>query len=288
MSECICGRPLKGDSICAGCSHKLQVALGNISSYWADLDTVRTRQTRYGGTGGGRGGDKPLPADLRFLDWDGDGTRLDETGRNTIGTWARVVIAERPVIYGPTHTACLHITCSQARRSRPPRSDVPAACRYLLGHVDWIRTQHWAPEILDELTDLENRLRSFVDRPRDSWYAGPCTGCERVLYAKVGVHEVTCKDCNLDFHVKDRRAYLLTTAEDMYVPASTLARAVSWLGEEPLTARRIRVWKHRDMIEVRAYVIPPGSVGPMCELRPLYRLGDAIDLMASAQRLKAG
>jgi len=282
---CACGRLADNAAICAGCTKALEIALGNISAYWADLDTVKGRQTRYGGTGGRSGAEKPLPVDLRFLGpWE-DGSMLQEACKNTIGTWARVAMEARPMLAGPTHTACLHVSCSIGRRSRWPADTVASCCLYLLGHADWIRTQHWAPEILDELDDLEAQLRRMVDRPADSWYAGPCTGCAKVMYVRVGAPEAACKDCNLTYPVKDRRAFLLKEAEEMLVPASLLARAVSWLGEDPLTSDKVRLWRFRGHLEVREYIIPPGQIGPVCELRPLYRLGDAIDLMA-ASRLK--
>lgn len=53
MSEaCPCGRPLSGSALCSTCHHSLQIALGDISSHWTDLDTVKARQTRYGASGG--------------------------------------------------------------------------------------------------------------------------------------------------------------------------------------------------------------------------------------------
>lgn len=299
--ECICGRPLAGDAICPGCSHGLQIALGNISSYWRDLDTVRARQTRYRDAGG-RKGEAPLALDARFgpPEWTEEtnpitgrtgwrqrtpeGTALLDVVRTTVVAWTRVVLAERPIFEGPTHPVCLHVSCARLNRSRPPADNIPSCCAYLLGHADWIRSQMWAPEILDELIDVEKQLKRMVDRPRESWYAGPCSDCEKVLYAEVGAFEVQCKDCNLAFPVKDRRAFLLKDAEDRLVPAALLARAVSWLGEDPLTSAKVRLWGHRKQITVREYVIPIGEVGPVCNLRPLYRLGDALDLMALGDR----
>jgi DNA-directed RNA polymerase subunit RPC12/RpoP len=280
VSTCGCGKPCDGSFICPSCSKAMEIALGNISAYWADLDTVKGRQTRYGGSGGGRGGEKPLPVDLRFLGAYEDGSRLQEQALVTIGVWGRIVMEERLELAGPTHDSCLHVSCSTYRRSRYPRGDVIAYCRYMLGHADWIRTQHWAPDILDEMDNLEAQLRRFVDRPRESWYAGPCAECGKALYAKVGEVEVTCKDCNHTCQVKDRRTVLLREAADKLVPAALIARAVSWLGEDPLTSAKVRLWGHRKQLQVREYVIPAGQVGPTCDLRPLYRLGDACDLLA--------
>lgn len=285
---CTCGKPVNGATICPSCVRALEIALGNISTYWRDLDTVKGRQARYGGSGGGRGGEKPLPVDERFLGIWEDGTMLEEAARNTIATWTRVVMEEKPALAGPVHASCLHVTCSQLRRSRYPRDEVGSCCLYLIGHADWIRTKDWAPEILDELDNLEAQLRRFVDRPADRWYAGPCADCGRALYTKVGEPEVTCKDCNLACQVRDRRTVLLKEAEEMFVPAALIARALSWLGDDPLTSAKVRLWGHRKQLQARAYVIPAGQVGPVCDQRPLYRLGDALDLLALGDRRKAG
>jgi hypothetical protein len=281
-SICGCGKPADGAFICPSCCKALQIALGNISTYWADLDTVKARLTRYGGSGGGRGGEKPLPVDARFLGWEADGSRLQDAAKNTIATWTRVVLDERHILAGPTHDACLHVSCSITRRSRPPRDDVVSCCRYLLGHADWIRTKDWAPEILDELDDLEAQLRRMVDRPADKWFAGPCDGCERDLYAKVGAKTVDCADCDRSYDIEARRAALLAEAEDYLANATELARAVSWLGSEPLTAARIWKWAERGRITAKQHVEIRGKQVPQ------YRIGDALDLLANDTTKKAG
>lgn len=281
-NECPCGRPAGSSALCENCSHSLQIALGDISSHWRDLDTVKGRQTRYGGSGGGRGGEKPLPVDARFLGWDADGTRLQEAVKNTIGTWGRAVMEDRPEITGPTHDACLHVSCSVLRRSHTPRDDVPAVCRYLLGHADWIRTQHWAPEILDELVDVAGQLRRMVDRPADRWFAGPCDICKRDLYAKTGAPSVECKECQVTYDVQERRGWLLDQINDQLYTAAELARAVSWLGSEPLTPERIRKWAQRKRITAHGTVMVKGRE------HPTYRVSDAASLLAQDSRPKAG
>lgn len=279
---CPCGAPVNGASICATCHKTLQIALGDISSHWCDLDTVKGRQTRYGGAGGGRGGEKPLPIDARFAHWNDDGSRMEEAVRSTMSTWARVVMDERPVIYAPTHDACLHVTCSVARRSHWPADNIPSVCRYLLGHADWVRTQHWAPDLLDELTDTAEQLRRMVDRPADRWFAGPCDVCKRDLYAKTGAPSVECKECQVTYDVQERRGWLLDQINDQLYTAAELARAVSWLGSEPLTPERIRKWAQRKRITAHGTVMVKGRE------YPTYRVSDAASLLAQDSRPKAG
>lgn len=297
---CSCGRDHDGTGfICNPCSKALEIALGNVAAYWADLDTVKGRQTRYRAPSGARPNETPPVIDARFaaLEWVTiideasqwvtfepripAGTALVDAVRNTVATWTRLVMDGRPVIHGPMHAACLHTSCSTIRRSRLPADNVSACCVYLLGHVDWIRGKDWAPQILDELDHLELQLQRIVDRPADRWYAGPCDGCERDLYAKVGAKMVDCDDCDRVYDIAVRRAALLVEAEDRLVNATELARAVSWLGTEPLNPMKVRVWAHRGRIVAKGHEERSGKI------LPLYRVGDALDLMATDTK-KAG
>ncbi|MFI6681895.1 hypothetical protein [Kribbella sp. NPDC050470] len=280
---CPCGSTVKDALVCSNCSHKLQVALGDISSYWVDLDNVKGRQTRYSTAHGGRGAEKPLPVDARFLDWDGDGTRIQELTKNTIGTWGRAVAEDRPVISGPIHDACLHLSCNQARRSRPPRDDVPAVCRYLLGHVDWIRTQHWAPDILDELWDLAEQLRRMIDRPQDRECIGLCDNCPEMLYRRPGALKAKCRHCETEYDdAADRRTGLMGELHDRCLTAAEIEIAFTDIGKTPLTASRVRKWAERDRLP------SVGSTLVRGRWLPTYRVSDVWNLLTEEARPKAG
>lgn len=277
--ECICGRPLAGDAICQGCAYSLQVALGDISSYWLDLDNVKGRRTRYGATGG-RGGDKPLPVDARFLGWDADGTRLQDAVKNTMATWARVVLDERPVFTGPTHPACLHLSCSRLNRSRTPRDDVASVCRYLLGQSDWIKTQHWAGEILDEMLDTASQLQRMVDRPADKLFVGYCPDDDEPLHARIGAPLTQCRVCEREYGVEASRDAMWVEAQDKLATASEISRAISWLGQTPITADRIYKWVERKRLPERGHVTYRGREVP------IYRIGDVAALVQASENQK--
>ena len=300
MTDCGCGKPVDGAFICTSCSKALEIALGNISAYWADLDNVKGQATRYGERNGARSLEKPLGIDPRFagLEWvmridevtQGvtwepkipPGAALVDLAKNTVATWTRVVMEAREPLSGPVHVSCLHVSCSTIRRSKWPTDTVTGCCRYLLGHADWIRTQHWAGDILDELDHLEAQLKRMVDRPADKWFAGPCHGCERDLYAKEGAAVVTCHECDREYDVAARRLWLLEMAHERLFTAAELARALSWLGSEPLTGERVRKWAQRGRI------VHAGHVTVRGRQTPTYRLADAAALLAEDSRPKAG
>lgn len=278
---CPCGRPVDGTTLCRGCVKTLAWALANIAGDHADLDTLRTRQTRYHDPAPLRsgGGPIPLPVDHRFTDpqgadthshqhW-GAGTDLDWVTRNTITTWVRIVLEHHPHLPGPR------------------RDTIGSCCAWLMTHASRIAVADYGPDLLDELCHLEKQLARFVDRPPDRWYAGPCTAglsglagtwlCGTDLYAAHGDTEVTCRDCNTTYPVEHRRAWLLAHAEDEWHTATAIARAVVvWTdydrGETRLV-RRISDWTRRSRIEVRDHQLIDGRH------RPRYRLGDVLDLL---------
>ena len=283
---CPCGQPVNGAVLCAECVTALEVAIADLSAHWADLDNVRAGLVRYGGQGG-RTMDHRLPIDPRFAEsyWEAEGdlivnriphgTALLEAVRNTVGTWVRVVLDDNPVITGPVcPAACLHLSCAAVRRTRPPVDSVASCCRYLLRNTARIRVADWGPDLADELGHVSQQLRFLVDRPADRWYAGPCDQCERDLYARTGAAEVMCEECDLAYDVVKRRQWLLEQAEDRLVNATTLARAVSWLGTEPLTAERVRKWAQRGRLIAKGHEVKAGRT------LPLYRIGDALDMLA--------
>lgn len=300
---CPCGAPTAGTTLCGRCTKTLDIAVANVRAYVADLDTIRTRQARYGTRSGktSRGAEVPLPVDLRFTDTHpdpnsaaGTGSMLEADARNTLVGWTRIALEEAPArLIGPTcRAACLHVSCSLVHRGRPPADNLVSCCHYLTRNLRRLAAAQWAPEMLDELLDLERRLRRFVDRPADRWYAGPCTAglegwegawfCGAELYATPGQEFLRCPDCRLSYTVADRRAWLLASAEDRWETASTIARAVTvWTdydrGETRLV-RRISDWAGRDRIKVRGYRTVDGRP------RPVYRIGDVLDLLVDDAR----
>lgn len=280
-----------GTNLCRDCVHTLDKSLANIATYYDDLDTLRQKRTRYGGasTKGSIGKAQPLPLDGRFTDPTGQGSQVAWDTKNTITTWTRICLDEWPPIPGQACLGpCLHVTCHTIKARVHPRDTVASCCRYLARNRVAIAGKDWAGEILDELLDLEHRLSNIVDRPKDAWYAGVCgydtetdvgvVTCTRELYAEPGAVFVRCQDCGSTYDVEARRKALLAEAEDREVTARTLARVVTTLGAsgsgEAAIENRITTWVARGRLKPGGKRVIDGRP------RPVYRVGDVLDLLA--------
>ena len=284
QQTCHCGTPTAGAWLCDRCVKTLEVAFVNVPAYYGDLDTLRRKQTRYGDGGrSGIGKAQPLIVDGRFTDRTGDGSRIDDETRNTVTTWCRMVMDEQPQMAGPyCRTACLHTSCAALFRKRYPRDTVQSMGAYLLRQLRWIIREEWAEEILDEFTDLENRLRRIVDRPAEKWYAGKCSSevdvdgetvtCAADLYARSERGFMDCGACGTRHDVSKRRDFLLREAREVSVTATEAAGALmAWTdydGSLEKLTDRIRKWRDRDQLSTH------GSIRVSGQMRDLFRLGD--------------
>lgn len=293
--ECSCGRPTSGARLCGDCQVTFAVAIGNIAAHYADLEVIETKRARYGGGGATVrtiGKAQPLPIDMRFADVTGRGTQAKWDAWQTIVAWCRTVMEDQPPMRGPAcHLGCLHVSCATVKRRRWPSNTFQSMCLYLDRQFRWIVREDWAPVILDELLDVERRLKALTDRPADKWYAGKCSaftrehgsdGCPTELYATVDRGYVDCPSCKARHDVGERRTYLLSEARDYLVTATEAAGALlAWTdfgGSEDKLVDRIRKWHKRGQLEARSMVILLGRD------RNLYRLGDIQALLiADAQ-----
>lgn len=258
-----------GISLCSRCQRTVQRALGNVRSYHADLFTIA-----------------PPPAGVRRHTESADPTGsavsrisasdpvedLAQRTRNTLTTWMRALIDDRPGVTWPADT-------------------VDAIALRLAQHLRSIATTEWAGAFAAEITKLELDLRRFIERNKERWYAGVCGRildeaqpeefCTRVLYADPERDRVICPICRTDWPVHERREILLKEARDVETNVATIARALSvLLDDEPSQARlqnRIQTWVKRGKIERRGHVDTDGQV------RKTYRLGDVLDLLIDAR-----
>lgn len=263
---CRCGRSTRdGAFVCDHCADQLARALGDVAWLTDELETTITRQRALPAEGGSAGRETGLP-------WHEKASEALRGLKALLVSWARFCEEESVRHSSP--------------RTRPldAHDDHPTALAgWLLWRVDGLTLLDIGAEAVDEITDAVATCRRVIDRRPDRWYAGPCTHeddgemCGADLYARHATGTVTCRVCGSEYDVAERRAWLLAEAEDRLADASTVARAVSWLGAEPLTPDRVWKWAERGRIAVK------GHHGK----RPLYRIGDAIDLLAG-DTTKAG
>lgn len=295
---CRCGKLTAGAHLCPDCTRTLAYAIANTAGHYDDLGTVARRQTRYGDGGntkGSIGKTQPLPVDMRFISGPpeaahrnasmGPLTQLRWDAWNTITAWARTVMAEQPQMLGPTCAGpCLHTSCAVARTRRWPTNTVVSMCHYLDRQHRWIHSREWAPNLLDELLDLEHRLTRAVNRPAERWYAGKCSAprpdntlCTAELYATQDRGHVTCRTCDTTHDVDQRRDFLLDEAKHILVTATEAAGALlAWTdynGNEANLIKLIAKWSATNRLQVRGHVVIAGRD------RRLYRLGDVQQLL---------
>jgi hypothetical protein len=299
-TKCSCGKPTSGGAWCTGsrsCTHTVDVAIAHIAAYYDDLDTIRTRQTSYGGLAakGSIGKAQALGVDARFLP-DGIGTLAVHATRNAVTTYARVLHDDRPELGWPKHDT------------------VHSVCNHFASNLAAIAALPWADEFKAEMLSVERMLTKIIDRPADRWYAGRCGavmgtehngstcacachhghprtcdidgGCGReydnvpcpaLLYAEPDNPFVRCKVCGTTHTVAERRADLLSEAEDREATVETITRIITTLGDRDVrsakVSARIRQWAIRGKIESHGLRVVDGRP------RPVYRVGDVLDLL---------
>lgn len=263
MSEttCRCGQPTRDAAyVCETCADRLSRALGDVPALVDELEVTITKQRALPTEGGSAASETALP-------WHEKAADARRALHGLLAMWSRFCEEE-------------HVRHSSPRvRPLDEHDDnLVALSRWLLWRVDGLTLHDIGPEAVEEITDAVAECHRIIDRRPDRWYAGPCTEttddlreCGADLYARRTVGEVRCRDCGAVYDVEKRRRWLLDEAEDRLADAATVARAVSWLGAEPLNPGRVRKWAERGRITAK------GHDGR----RPLYRIGDAIDLLAS-------
>lgn len=150
---------------------------------------------------------------------------------------------------------------------------------YLSTHLPQLRMTPMAPWALDDIDRHARAGWAAIDRPEDRYYAGPCGSqpleplappCPVVLWATADQTVITCPRCRTRWDVAQRRTWLLAAARDVTAPAGEIASALTIMTRRRVAATTIRSWAHRG--QLRRADDPPGP-------RPLYRVGDVLDLL---------
>lgn len=302
----ICANPAApGSFLCSKCDKALEQVLTESSWLLDELDLVLARQTRYSSARSGP--QRPsrddtearrakVGAAAQALPLDLTATAVRGVYVTKLETWVRLLMETIPTC--PTYpTASSYADWLQLNR--------PA-----------IRTDNRAGEMVSDLSGAFAAAQYVVDRPLERWFAGVCSAtvplphgsatcdcachrstsqpcdepggckpaqavvgeCPERLYADTSTGMVTCRSCGTHHDIAQRRDVLLSEAQEVLATASEAARAVVvWSdyerGENKLV-KRISMWAVRGRIETKGHVVEFG------QQRPLYRIGDILDLLA--------
>jgi hypothetical protein len=246
-----CSAPQDEGLLDANCALKLEQTLRSIPALVRELDVTLSRQARIGTPGKSAKGTEREKSVLHFGALDTH-TNL----RNTIVAWARA--------FEPTPNLTAH------------------AAAVLLSNLKHIRRHAEVATLIDEITNAVHQARRTIDRPAERQYLGHCYAeipatyvgnpgpdyCTTELYAKTDATTVTCKSCNTDHDVSDRRRWLMDQAADRLVTVREAATMIGHIGNTPITQAAIRGYLHRNTnpLEYR-----PGT--------KLIRLGDLLNIV---------
>lgn len=254
----LCARPSGDDAYaCTACADTLAAALKEITGEGLphglaeDLDIALAKQgtkPARDGSGHTKASEAPMPMDVRASEAAG-------VLRSTLVTWVRLIHGEgskRPL----------------------PADTLPAMAGWLLPITGWLRHADYGPEAIDEITAAVKQAKKAVDTPPSLAYVGPCE-CGAAVYTKTGSPIGTCRECGTTWGVQEQREWLRKAAEDQLMTAAAIARATSRSGAL-VSPSTIRSWK------VRGRIAPHGTDK---DGYPLYRLGDALNLLAPEERI---
>lgn len=262
MSECLidgCGKPVTDADVCTDCANRCGIALGEVSWLMHELDLVITRQTARAEHVGGPSAERPLA-----FAWDASDLRW--ALENTVTTWARVVVEEKPNV------------------SDPAGLSTGLVAAWLTGQVEWLRHHPAAAEAVDEITACVYRAKRAIDIRPERLYAGPCTTkdesgreCKHDLYADPSSAVVTCPACRTRYDVAERKAWLMETARDHLATASEASRLCWTMLGDLVTTAMVRGYVRRGKLASHAVRVENGRDVA------LYRIGDVIDAAQAAR-----
>lgn len=251
---CACGRPSRDATICMGCACELDAAIAEICEVRGlayDLDIALSRQARLGDRNGSRSTETPVAYDKR----------ASEAAKNLKGIlvgWTRVIAEETGADLPPDTLAGI--------------------ATWLRPRVGWMRHHPAGAEAHDEIIDAVRLARRVIDRPAERLYAGPCD-CGEDLYAKHGAAYVECHNHEqpIVWPVEARRTWLLDSAREMLLTTTEISQALALYAMDASPAA-LRGYVGRGRLFRKG-----GD-----DRKPLYRLGDVLDILArQAERVSA-
>lgn len=228
MAECAAclTRPAPDATICPGCTAQAAGYLRQIPWLTEQLTITLTRQARIGDRNGPRSRETPLVYDPR--------ASVDlETFHVDLGRWATTVAEHRGVQVDEPAT--------------------PAGLSRWLLRWNGAAAQHPdAGDYVDELAAMVRAAERTIDKAPDLRCLGPCDmpDCEAWLYVGMYADTVACPnpDCDAEYRVEERRAWLLEQTVDRLMTAAEIARDLPWIAGVKIDRKLINKWSSRDQI----------------------------------------
>lgn len=252
-----CGRH-SAESLCTACWGQLDAALRSVAWLVDELQITITRQAVTGGSVGvaARAAETPVPVNVEAS---GRGDHL----HGILFSWMRCLWEDYGI--GPIEKV----------RTTAGLAD------WLQAHAEWCRRHPAAFDLYDEIMRAVHQCRQIIDRRPDRIYLAPCGAeladfslCPADLYGVEGQAIVRCRSCGTRWDLTERRDWMLAQVEDRTANSVQLSGLLASMGVE-VASSTIRTWYSAGKLGVADH----DHRG-----RPLYRVGDVLEIMAQRQR----
>lgn len=261
MKPCVvgCGKQ-SAESLCTDCWSRLEANLRSITWLTPELRTTISRQSNTGLPTGivSRAAETPMPINIEAV------IRQDRL-HDLLAAWQRCLWEDYGV--GPVERL----------------TSAPALAKWLITHQSWCRQHPAAHDLFDEITTAVRSCAQIIDRRPDRIYLAPCGAelndsgsvlCEADLYGVEGQTIVRCRTCGSRWDLRERRDWMLDQVQERTANSVQLSDLLASLGVE-VASSTIRTWCGAGKLEAR---------GRDHRGRPVYRVGDVMELLAQRRR----
>lgn len=250
-----CGHPTAGSALCRPCEEAFVADVAELAGLADDLKTSIIRQAvftqRYGG--GSRSTTAPLPFNER-------------------------AVRARAALHAAAWRWTLLLWDGTEQLPTGATANLSGIGRWLHQRTNRLLDHPQLAELVGSVHREVGRARAVVDRPA-SLFLGMCSvrgendeECQAWLFAHPDQGFVRCRQCRANHNVDERRAVLEAAVEEVLATTDEIAAAVRWIGTS-VKEERIRKWASRERIQKRGEIVVHGR------RRPLYRIGDVLDLL---------
>lgn len=259
-------RPAPDATVCRSCEDQTAGHLRRIPWLTRQLDITLTRQARMGDRSGPRSTETPVYFDLR--------ASIDlETFRADLARWAVAVADHRGVAVDvPTKAVRLADGTTALVAALPVIADLS---RWLLRWNGAAAQHPDAADYVAEVAAMARAAERTIDRAPDMRCLGPCDvdGCEAWLYVPMHAEVARCPspECEAEYRVEDRRAWLMEQATDQLLTAAQIADQLPWIAGTRIDRKLINKWASRD--QITRYAPHPSDA----RQAPRFRVGEVVD-----------